>query len=748
MKECIDFILKKEKKPVDLERIFKRIENFKKTENLDYEISEDEKNEVIKILEDGIKKYEYYMTPNGNFTLFTKTSFRIGRFHGNRIGEGTVFTKTSYVSKDGKRNVKNEKFYINREECNNAIDGDLVLIDIGGKSPSVSKILNRSITNVVGEVTKEGKKYFVKPIDKKKKQLTIELKEEIEEGSVVSVSLNEEKDNNYYIGKIIRKFEHANSSYADALLEAFKSGMPEGFSEESLKQLDSIPDVVLEKDKENRIDLTDMEIFSIDGEDTKDKDDCISLNILENGNYLLGVHIADVAYYVKEGTPLDKDAFRKGNSYYFGGLVEPQLPTKLSNGICSLNENVERLTKSIFIEFNKNGDVVSRKLVPSYIKSRASLTYEKVNKLFNEEDIDEYLPYKETLQNMRELSSILRKKRLCEDGAIIFNKPEIKFIHDSNGNPIDVTLRYEDDASILIEEFMLQANMGVAEILTEKGIPCVYRIHDEPNRERLEEFMKLLDVMNMPFQFDARDILDDKEKLQALAVHIKINGNKSVSPMLNTNLVKCMSHAAYNTNNIGHYGIGSKIYCHFTSPIRRIADLAISRIIDECYFETNSVKKKTNIEKWREKADDYASQATKMERVAEEVEKNVLYMETAKYLNNFIGEEFEGTIITVSDKGISVQLDNLLEGKIRTRNLDGEYTCNPLTYTLVSMNNSGNYYIGDRLKMRLDSTSIDTKSVDFIVLEKIKENTIKDKHHSNQYVKMRWQEEKIKKAYI
>ncbi len=748
MKECIDFILKKEKKPVDLERIFKRIENFKKTENLDYEISEDEKNEVIKILEDGIKKYEYYMTPNGNFTLFTKTSFRIGRFHGNRIGEGTVFTKTSYVSKDGKRNVKNEKFYINREECNNAIDGDLVLIDIGGKSPSVSKILNRSITNVVGEVTKEGKKYFVKPIDKKKKQLTIELKEEIEEGSVVSVSLNEEKDNNYYIGKIMRKFEHANSSYADALLEAFKSGMPEGFSEESLKQLDSIPDVVLEKDKENRIDLTDMEIFSIDGEDTKDKDDCISLNILENGNYLLGVHIADVAYYVKEGTFLDKDAFRKGNSYYFGGLVEPQLPTKLSNGICSLNENVERLTKSIFIEFNKNGDVVSRKLVPSYIKSRASLTYEKVNKLFNEEDIDGYLPYKETLQNMKELSSILRKKRLCEDGAIIFNKPEIKFIHDSNGNPIDVTLRYEDDASILIEEFMLQANMGVAEILTEKGIPCVYRIHDEPNRERLEEFMKLLDVMNMPFQFDARDILDDKEKLQALAVHIKINGNKSVSPMLNTNLVKCMSHAAYNTNNIGHYGIGSKIYCHFTSPIRRIADLAISRIIDECYFETNSVKKKTNIEKWKEKADDYASQATKMERVAEEVEKNVLYMETAKYLNNFIGEEFEGTIITVSDKGISVQLDNLLEGKIRTRNLDGEYTCNPLTYTLVSMNNSGNYYIGDRLKMRLDSTSIDTKSVDFIVLEKIKENTIKDKHHSNQYVKMRWQEEKIKKAYI
>lgn len=748
MKECIDFILKKEKKPVDLEKIFKRIENFKKTENLDYEISEDEKNEVIKILEDGIKKYEYYMTPNGNFTLFTKTSFRIGRFHGNRIGEGTVFTKTSYVSKDGKRNVKNEKFYINREECNNAIDGDLVLIDIGGKSPSVSKILNRSITNVVGEVTKEGKKYFVKPIDKKKKQLTIELKEEIEEGSVVSVSLNEEKDNNYYIGKIMRKFEHANSSYADALLEAFKSGMPEGFSEESLKQLDSIPDVVLEKDKENRIDLTDMEIFSIDGEDTKDKDDCISLNILENGNYLLGVHIADVAYYVKEGTFLDKDAFRKGNSYYFGGLVEPQLPTKLSNGICSLNENVERLTKSIFIEFNKNGDVVSRKLVPSYIKSRASLTYEKVNKLFNEEDMDEYLPYKETLQNMKELSSILRKKRLCEDGAIIFNKPEIKFIHDSNGNPIDVTLRYEDDASILIEEFMLQANMGVAEILTEKGIPCVYRIHDEPNRERLEEFMKLLDVMNMPFQFDARDILDDKEKLQALAVHIKINGNKSVSPMLNTNLVKCMSHAAYNTNNIGHYGIGSKIYCHFTSPIRRIADLAISRIIDECYFETNSVKKKTNIEKWKEKADDYASQATKMERVAEEVEKNVLYMETAKYLNNFIGEEFEGTIITVSDKGISVQLDNLLEGKIRTRNLDGEYTCNPLTYTLVSMNNSGNYYIGDRLKMRLDSTSIDTKSVDFIVLEKIKENTIKDKHHSNQYVKMRWQEEKIKKAYI
>lgn len=515
MKEFIDYILKKEKKPVDLEKIYEKVEELKKIEDSSYTISSDDMNEINNILTKGLEKYEYYRTPNGRFTPLFKTSFRKGRFHGNRIGEGFVVSNITYTNKHGKRVVKEEKFSIAKEHCNHAVDGDFVLIDTGGsgRKPSVLKIIDRNIGNIVGVVNKVGKKNYVKPIDKKKKMLTIELDEDIEEDSIVSISLDSEKEENYYIGKVLRVFSHANDTHSGALLEAFKCGMPEGFSEDSIKQLESIPSVVYEKDKKYRYDFTDWEIFSIDGADTKDKDDCISLKILPNGNYLLGVHIADVNYYVKEGTPLDKDAFRKGTSYYFGGLVEPQLPVKLSNGICSLNEGVERLTKSILMEIDEKGNIISRSLVPSVIKSCGSLTYEKVNLLLKGKEVDGYSKYLDTLQNMSDLAYVLRKKRILSE-AIVFNRPEIKFEYGSDGKANKVVLRYEDMAETLIEEFMLAANSNVAEILTEAKIPCIYRVHDVPNSERLEDFLRLLDAINMPFEFDQDDILKDKKILQ------------------------------------------------------------------------------------------------------------------------------------------------------------------------------------------------------------------------------------------
>lgn len=756
MKDYIDYILKKEKKPVEIEKLYKKIEEKKQKDDYKYSLSDSDIAEIDKILSKGIESYEYYKTPHGKFTLLASTSFRKGKFRGNRIGGGIVVSNTTYLKKDGSRVTREEKFTIERDNCNNAVDGDVVLIDTGGNGnkPSVVNIISRNIGNVVGEVTKIGTRTYVKPIDKKKQLLTIHLKDEIEDGSIVSVSLSQlgEEDlkllndtpDNHYIGKISHVFLHNDGPYHNALLEAFKTGMPEGFSEASLKQAEMIPDTVSAKDKSLRYDFTKWNVFSIDCEDTKDKDDAISLDILPNGNYLLGVHIADVVYYVKEGTPIDKDAFRKGTSYYFGGLVEPQLPQKLSNGICSLNEGVERLTKTILIEFDKDGNVVSRSLVPSVIKSRKSLTYDKVNRLLRGEVINDYMSLKETLQKMNDLTYKLRKKRIL-DGAIIFNRPEIRFKHDEMGNPTEVTLRFEDKAERMIEEFMLAANNNVAEILTEENIPCVYRIHDVPNSDRLEEFLRLLEAINMPFDEEVRNIIDNKEVLQSLALHI--NKNSLFSPMLNTNLIRCMSHASYSTKNIGHFGIGSNTYCHFTSPIRRIADLAISRIIDECYFEKNPSIKDKNIKKWEFLASDYASQASTMERLEEDVEKNVLYMDTAAYLSNFIGQEFIGTVVTLSNNGINVQLDNQLEGKIRNRYLDGAYAYNPQTFTLVSVNSKGNYYVGDKLRLKLIDTSIETKSVDFVVLEKISENTIRDKHRSNQYIKSKAQDDRNKRPY-
>ena len=746
MKEFVEYILKKEKKPVEIEKIYKKVEMLRQLDDLSYNITSEDIEEIDKILENGVNKYEYYMTPTGKYTLLSKTSFRKGRFYGNRAGEGFVVSNTVYINKEGKRTVKEEKYSIRKEDCNHAVDGDYVLVDIGGngKKPKVDKIIDRNISNVIGIITKIGNKYYVKPIDKKKQQLNIVLEGIYNDGDIVSVSLEEEIDENYYTGKIVKKFTHGNDLHSDALFEAFKCGMPEGFSEESIKQLEHIPTEVSEKDMMNRLDFTDWDVFSIDGSDTKDKDDCISLDILPNGNYLLGVHIADVAYYVPYNSPIDKDAFRKGTSYYFGGLVEPQLPLKLSNGICSLNEGVLRLTKTILMEIDKDGNIVSRSLVPGVIKSKASLTYEEVNDCLRNKD-NSQLRFKDTLKNMMELAYTLRKKRLL-DGAIIFNKKELRFKHDEEGKASSINIRYEDMAETIIEEFMLYANYNVGSILMNEQIPCIYRIHDVPNEERLDDYLKLLKALNMEFAFTAEDILKDKRTLQLLGVHI--NKNMDITAMLNTNLVRCMSHALYSPTNIGHYGTGFNPYVHFTSPIRRLADLTISRIIDECYFEKNSQKKSQNIKKWSDLVGDYATQASKMEKVEEEVEKNVLYMDSTVYLSNFIGKEFEGTVISVGNSGICIQLDNLIEGKIRTRNLDGEYVANPETFTLLSLENASNYYVGDRLKLELIEVNKDTKQIDFKVLSKLRENIIKDYKHTNQYVMKKAKDERFKKAYV
>ena len=744
MKSIIDFILQKSKKPIDIEMIYQLICSKQDEEPF---LSLSDKKEIEEVLSRGVEDYEYYMTPNGRYTLLSKTSFRTGIFYGNRAGEGVVNVITSYVNREGEEIVKEEKFSISKGNCNHAIDGDFVLIDIGGngKKPKVDRILERNLENIIGEITRLGAQFFVTPMDKKKQGLMIALEgEDYIEGQIVSVSLGEERSSNFYVGKITREFSHKDDPHADALFEAFKCGMPEGFSESSLKQLEHIPSVVRPEDKVGRVDFTNWEVFSIDGADTKDKDDCISFKQLPNGNYLLGVHIADVPYYVSYGSAIDKDAFRKGTSYYFGGCVEPMLPRKLSNGICSLNDGVERLTKTILIEYTKDGEVVSRSLVPGVIRSQIGMTYDKVNAILKEGKVAPgYEPYVDTLKKMANFASVLKKNRIrC--GAIEFNRPEIKFLHDENGNACDVILRHQDVAENLIEEFMLAGNVNVLDILNEAGIPCVFRNHDAPNLIRLQEFLRLLEVIEIPFEYTAEDICKDRKIFQLLAKHIQNRGH--LTPMLNDGLIKCMAHASYGSHNIGHYGAGFWIYGHFTSPIRRLADFAISRIIDECYFEKDESKRRKAIRKWNALSYDFSVQASKMERLEETVEKNVKYLDTAVYLSRFVGQEFEGIITSVGSNSLVIQLDNLLEGRVKVSSLPGDYVTNSETFTLLSLSDRDNYYIGDRLKLRLADVNQEFKTVDFSVIEKIRENRIDDFANSNQNVKKKAYQNRFQKG--
>ena len=608
MKDYIDLILKMLNRPINIEVLYNVVENYIQKENINYIMTSKDKDEINKIINKGIETFDYYETSNNEYISILKTPFRKGIFYGNKAGEGFVVVAMSYIDKTGKMIVKEEKYSVFRDNCNNAIDGDYVLINVGGngKKTKVEKVLNRNLSNIIGEVIKINNDFYVRPIDKRKSKLIIILNEKVNEGDIVSVSLEKSKKNDFYVGKLIRSFKYNDSFHAVQLIEAFKSGMPEGFSKDSLEQLESIPDMVVEKDFQNRLDLTGWNIFSIDGKDTKDKDDCISLEVLSNGNYLLGVHISDVPYYIKKDSPLDKDAFRKGTSYYFGGYVEPQFPKKISNGICSLTDGVNRITKSILIEFDKNGNVISREIVSSVIHSRIGMSYDKVNDILNKNILyEEYLPYVDTLKLMNEFAQILRKKRI-NNGSINFDRPEIRFKYDEKGYPIDIYARKQNTAEIIIEEFMLVANVNVATILSDENIPCIYRIHDIPNRERLNDFLSSLKIINEDFSYDVDDILNDKRNMILLTNLIKNNN------MLNTNLIKCMSHACYDIKNIGHYGTGFDIYCHFTSPIRRLSDLVISRIIDDCYLEKDEKKKQLNTGKWEEEVINYAIQASNL----------------------------------------------------------------------------------------------------------------------------------------
>ncbi len=748
LKEYVDLVLKKTKKPIDKEKVYQKVEKLIAKDNSELiELTSKEKTEIDMIIEDGIKKFEYIKTPNDNYISILKTSFRKGRFHGNKRGDGNVLVTTDYVTKEGAHIVNNDYYSVVKANSNGAIDGDIVLIDIGGKDsePKVDKIIERHLETIMGEVYRLGKSYFVKPIDKKKQALTIALEGEAIEGQKVAVTLREQTGDSFYIGEIARVFNHKDDPDEDILWEAFKCGIDDQFSKESIEQVKNIPQSVRESDKIGRSDLTSWEIFTIDGEDTKDIDDALSCKVLENGNYLVGVHIADVSYYVPKDSPLDKDAFRKGTSNYLAGKVIPMLMHELSNGICSLNPHVERLAMSCIMEVNKDGEVVRYDILPTVIKSKLKMSYTKVNEILKEGKVDsDYVEHADTIRRLNKLALILRRNRLRK-GAVEFDRPELKLVFGEDGKVCDFSVRVQDLGENLIEEFMLLANETVDKHLSGLGLPCLHRVHDHPNEERLTDYYKLLDAVNYSFfKYGPDDCVYNPKALQALAEHIKDTGR--LSNVLSTNLVKCMSRAKYSPNNIGHSGLAKENYCHFTSPIRRYPDLTVHRILKDCYLDTENAVR--NAKKWEVRLPEIGEHSSKMERIADEAELQTLYMRCSEYMSKHIGEEYEGTVIGLSHHGIQVQLDNMVEGKVRLRNLSGDYVYNPETFTLVAMDRGENYYIGDRLLVKVVDANKENKTIDFKVVSKIDENYIQNSEDSNQYVKHIAKNERAKREFL
>ncbi len=689
----IENYLNKIKKPVSMEKIIEKATNIGLLEK-----------EVRELVEDKVKSYELIVTDSGKYIPIKKTSFRVGYYHGFKDGSGAV------EADDG-------KYLISSGDAYKVIDGDLVLVDTyskGNKGCTIKRIIERDTSKIVGEVVREGNSFYVIPEDAKKRNLTIYLDgNNYIEGEKVIVDCNEERGNNFYVGIITKSIGHKNEPGVDILMEAYKHGIDNDITEAELEELDKIPNEVADIDRIGRMDFTRKEVFTIDGNDTKDIDDAVSLEILPNGNYLLGVYIADVSHYIEEGSLLDLRARRKGTSSYLADTVIPMFPPKISNGICSLNPNVDRLALGCLMEFDMTGNLVSHSINRFVINSKLQMTYEKVNDILENNVVaEEYTEFTHTLKSMELLANKLYKKRVLR-GCLDLDKPELKLIIE-NGQVIDFSKRCQKTAENLIEEFMLIANETIAQDAISNNYYLIFRNHDKPRKEKLEEYLNMLKALGYKEKFN----IEDPFLGQKLTDFVK--QDEFLSDTLKTRLVRSLNRAFYDPHNIGHYGLASPCYTHFTSPIRRYPDLTNHRSIKKFYFSDED-KAQLN-KKWYEQLVEISRISSARERAADDAERMVLLMKTAEYMEKHIGEEYVGTISGIYENTMEIELDNMIVGVVRTKDLRGRYYYNSTTESFISLDNHEDYYLGDRLKVAVSRASKENKEIDFNVVEKIAEN--------------------------
>ena len=635
------------------------------------------------------KKREYILMSN------TKT-LKCGYIRINRSGNGFVDVENG------------PDIFVRSENLNGAINNDFVEVDYSTRNNEayVIKILKRDLSNLVGEMVSIKNKLVFKPDDDKLSiivKLTKDSLNQVVEGHKVLVQIIKEIGKRQYLGKIAKIIGHKNDPGVDIIAIALRHGIEVEFSEEVIKELEDIPNVVLENEKVGRKDLTNEMIFTIDGDDTKDIDDAISIK-KNNENYILGVHIADVSHYVKMGSSLYDSAFNRGTSSYLADTVIPMIPHQLSNGICSLNPEVERLTISCVMTINKNGKVIDYDIFPSVIKSRKQMTYKNVNKILEEDIVPEgYEAYVSDLKLMAELAKILRAEKVSR-GYIDFGLDEAKIIQDENGKAIDVVKRERGVGENLIEDFMIAANETIATHISNMDLPFIYRVHDVPNSEKIEDFKNL--IKQMGYQ-----IHTDLNKITPLTMQKVLNElrDKKEFNILSDMLLRSMKKAIYSTNNIGHFGLALTNYTHFTSPIRRFPDLTVHRLLRTYLFENRIDMETIN---YNEKyLVDVATNSSETEVAAQEAERDVLDMKMAEYMESHIGEEYDGIISSVTNFGMFVELDNLIEGLVHISTLDGYFEYIPELLSLVSDNKR--YRIGDTVRVVVVSASKESSTIDF-----------------------------------
>ncbi|MCI6275422.1 MAG: ribonuclease R [Clostridium sp.] len=624
---------------------------------------------------------------------------------------------------------EHQDVFIPSSFINGALHGDRVMVqitkeDIGKKKceGEVVKIIDRANKTVIGVFESSRNFGFVVPEDKRIQNDIFIPKAKTngaEDGDVVIVEIIEwaGKRRNPE-GKVIDILGKKGDKGIDILTIIKKHGLPEEFPPKVQKYAEGIEEEIPKSEYKRRVDLRDVRMVTIDGEDAKDLDDAVSIERLENGNYKLGVHIADVSNYVKELNPLDKEALKRGTSVYLIDRVIPMLPRELSNGICSLNPKVDRLTLSCIMTIDKKGKVLDHEIVESIIRTDERMTYTDVTKILKDHDeelINRYDYLYDDFKAMEELCNILRAKRLGR-GAIDFNFEESKIILNENGKPIDIKPYDREIANRMIEEFMLVCNETVAEHMYWANVPFVYRIHEDPDEDKLQHFSDF--IYNMGYSLKSSREVHPKA-LQAILE--KVQGKKEET-VVSTLLLRSMMQAKYSPECVGHFGLAAKYYCHFTSPIRRYPDLMIHRIIKE--FINGKIDPKRS-ERLSGIVDYASKQSSDMERRAQDAEREVDDLKKAEYMSERIGEQYHGIISSVTNFGFFVELPNTIEGLVHITELDDDYyVYDERHLSLIGELTKKIYRLGDEVKIKVDRVNIDTHDIYFKLVENEKDEEV------------------------
>ncbi|MBJ8325695.1 ribonuclease R [Streptococcus pacificus] len=633
-----------------------------------------------------------------------------GVFRANRAGFG-------FISIEGEE----ADLFVSRQDTANAIDGDIVKVSIkkvanrlsdSSAEAEIVEIVERSIKTVVGSfVPSTEKNGFIGYIKSKNQKISqkIYLKKTplVLDGTEVlkvDISSYPTKENDYFVAEITDIIGHKGEVGIDVLEVLESMDIASKFPDEVIKQANSIPDKPSQKDYLGRVDLRNEITFTIDGADAKDLDDAIHIKALDNGHFELGVHIADVSYYVTENSPLDKEALARGTSVYVTDRVVPMLPERLSNGICSLNPNVDRLTLSAIMEINQRGKVVRYQIAPSVINTTYRMTYSDVNQMIagDEELLQTYSAIKESVEQMVVLHNRLEKMRE-KRGSLNFDTTEAKIIVNDKGFPIDIAVRERGLSERMIESFMLAANECVAEHFAKLELPFIYRVHEEPKAEKVQKFIDYASVFGVKIQGTANKIT--QTALQTFMKNIKGQPGSEVLSMM---LLRSMQQARYSEHNHGHYGLAAEYYTHFTSPIRRYPDLLVHRLIRE--YENVSHEK---IDHFNHLIPEIASQSSQLERRAVDAERTVESMKKAEYMSAYVGEEFDGIIGSIVKFGLFVELPNTIEGLIHVTNLPEYYHYNERGMLLQGEKSGKVFRVGQPIRVKLVNADKETGDIDF-----------------------------------